>query len=253
MIEPLPYTHIVISDAHLPHDQAQRSILLQQFLATLRPAPRTLIIAGDLFDFWVGNRPGLWRRHRKVIDRLTQLVAAGTRVIYLEGNHDFNLPFAKLGIKVYSGPIDLQLDGIPLHIAHGDLIDTDDIGYRALYRLSRSPLIKVADGLLPDSIVFGITNRLTDHRTANRKPCSPDLWEKFAGYAREIVADRGARMVILGHAHRAALTRIATDVGQALLVNAGDWISNATFIGLHNETVELVQYPTGERLAVETI
>src|SRR6266850_6531876 len=129
----------LLGDAHLRERDAEVGAFVR-FLDTLPRDIRTLAILGDLFAVWIG-RPELLRPHHlSVVEALRRLRARGCRLIYVEGNHDFflaplylNAPFDLLTAE----SIDLPLAGHPVHLAHGDLVNSRDRRYRAWRAVSK--------------------------------------------------------------------------------------------------------------------
>ncbi|MFQ6008641.1 MAG: UDP-2,3-diacylglucosamine diphosphatase, partial [Candidatus Zixiibacteriota bacterium] len=49
----------------------------------------SLVILGDLFDFWFEYKYAIPKEHHKVLFMLTDLIGHGITVDYISGNHDF--------------------------------------------------------------------------------------------------------------------------------------------------------------------
>ena len=77
---------VFISDIHLGTRGCQAELLLD-FLDSIDT--EILILVGDVVDLWSLRRRLYWpASHQAVLARFMQLAAAGTRVIYVPGNHD---------------------------------------------------------------------------------------------------------------------------------------------------------------------
>jgi UDP-2,3-diacylglucosamine hydrolase len=204
---------VLISDIHItgPHDPLYRS-LIEMVRAEIGPGD-ALVLAGDIFDFFVGKQPTLLRRYRELFDLIREKARAGARIDYIEGNHDFHLrrAFEELfeGLPVTVHPEEVVIatpSGRRLYVAHGDLVDREDRGYLALRALFRSPLAWLASVALPESVVDAIgaksaetfgAARSGDSRGAERIAA---LREKFRAFARAKF-DEGFDSVVLGHCH----------------------------------------------------
>ncbi|MDD2500940.1 MAG: metallophosphoesterase, partial [Geobacter sp.] len=95
---------IFLADAHLHHPDDSNYRLLLRFIESLQGTTDTLCILGDLFDFRVGLPALAFAEQEPLLMALERLQAAGTRLIWLEGNHDFLLgaDLAKrLGAEIY--------------------------------------------------------------------------------------------------------------------------------------------------------
>ena len=79
---------IIVSDAHLgvASPQIERSFV--SFLRGLRGEASSLIINGDLFDFWYEWKTVIPRSGFRVLAALADLRDAGVDVMLVAGNHD---------------------------------------------------------------------------------------------------------------------------------------------------------------------
>ncbi len=143
---------LVVSDIHLNHADDDRSQLFLQLLegASLGEV-EYLVLMGDIFDFCLGSHPYFQRKFSAIGRALEKVVASGTQVIYLEGNHEFklaSLPWK--GVQVISeGTHTIRLkSGETIQMAHGDLIYSHNM-YRAFRRVVKSPLVTGVARWLP--------------------------------------------------------------------------------------------------------
>src|SRR3954471_11028327 len=80
-----------VSDTHIwgPEDPLFRSLL--RLLRDRAEAGDTVVLAGDLFDLFVGNKRVFLERYREFLTELEAAGRRGVRIHYIEGNHDFHL------------------------------------------------------------------------------------------------------------------------------------------------------------------
>jgi len=192
-----------IGDVHLePNDPA-----LPDFLRLLdrlgREADR-IVLMGDLFVVWVGDRALEEPHQAAVVEKLRSLRSAGVHVRYLEGNRDFEIArgyagsavddATERGIVEMAGPL-------RLFAIHGDLANPADRLYRTWRRVSRSTPAWAALAVLPRSLrraaIASLERRL---RTANLdfKGSFPEAIVR--AYAASRIAE-GHDAVVLGHFH----------------------------------------------------
>jgi UDP-2,3-diacylglucosamine hydrolase len=143
---------IFIADAHLldPQDTNYRRLL--DFLQSQRGQVRTLVLLGDIFEFWIGYRHTVFAPYVPLLESLRQLREQGTRIVYVEGNHDFHLgPYFEqvLGCRILPDGGVIELGSEKIYIGHGDLVNPNDKGYRLLRRFLRSRLLLWLSRLLP--------------------------------------------------------------------------------------------------------
>lgn len=222
---------IFVSDAHLafPEDDNYRKML--KFLGGLSGLP-DLFILGDLFAFWMGfDRPP--QRFVPFVDALSALVRQGTRLHWVEGNHDIDVGrfFARqLGATVYPEKAEIRLGGKRLLIAHGDTVDQCDTAYRRLRWLLRSPVLKgMSHGLSPEA-VLKVADRFTigKHYQVDHATHLPDLMREFA---RKRWAE-GYDGVLMGHCHQPEFTHGKVGGRTCFYANIGDWMRHFTYVVL---------------------
>ena len=234
---------IFLADAHLHHPDDSNYLLLLRFIESLQGTTDTLCILGDLFDFRVGLPALAFDEQEPLLMALERLQAAGTRLIWLEGNHDFLLgaDLAKrLGAEIYPGPVQLELQGKLVSLCHGDLVNQADWRYRLLYRTLRNPVTLQVGRMLPAKAVQGLRSRL-QRSSKRRYGGNRKRWD-YSSMIRNYAASirtQGADALVLGHFHQPFI-----DHQQAFtLVSLGDWISHYSYAELANGCFRLLTYP----------
>jgi len=196
----------IVSDLHLrgPSDPNQKRFL--DFIeARVAPCPdTTLVIAGDLVDFWFAVEAEVPEQYRQIVDRL----AALPRVYWLEGNHDIGLTRAlggrRGGLRFVDGSLELSCGDWVLSVSHGDGVDPGDLSYRVLRAILRSPLARSLAQVLgaEHTLRVGqkITRRASSGPAANREPSRQWLGAARSKAVGSPVADSPA-LLVLGHGH----------------------------------------------------
>jgi UDP-2,3-diacylglucosamine hydrolase len=200
-----------VSDTHIwgTDDPLYRSLL--RLLSERVREGDTLVLAGDLFDLFVGNKRVFLQRYREFFAELEAAGRRGVTIHYIEGNHDFHLrrAFARIPrFVLHSRDFELELGGRRFYFSHGDLVDRKDYGYRALRIFFRSPLMRLAVALMPDSMVEWIgrgsarASKGARYRLPTQLPPGrmEYLRNTYRSYAAERLA-RGADFVVMGHCH----------------------------------------------------
>ncbi len=146
----------VLSDAHLgaAPPEAERSLL-----ALIRLAQReakSLIINGDLFDFWFEWTRVMPRAGFRVLAALADLRESGVDLLWIAGNHDCwggDVIRRDVGAEYHIGPWRGEIAGWRTLIEHGDgLRDKEDAPYRRLRSVLRNPLAIRAFRWLPPDV-----------------------------------------------------------------------------------------------------
>ncbi len=220
---------IFIADAHLldPTDENYRLLLV--FLEAQRGQVRNLFLMGDIFEFWVGYRHAVFAPYVPILEALRQMREAGAQIIYVEGNHDFHMgPYFEqtLSCQVLPDGGAFQIDGRRIYIAHGDLVNPQDKGYRLLRRVLRSAPLRWLMALLPPDWTWGIA-RWASSLSNKSHATKQERWvprQMLLAHAKERF-DEGYSAVVTGHFH-APLHEVK---GQGTILALGDWIDQYSY------------------------
>ena len=136
-----------ISDIHLmlnrTKQEAKREEILFSFFDHVRNSGGTLIINGDLFDFYFEYKDVIPKVYAPLYYQILKLRESGVKVHYILGNHDYwVMDFINdvLFDKVYDDDVKLKIGKKTFYITHGDGFLSWDKSYRALKKFIRSRL-----------------------------------------------------------------------------------------------------------------
>lgn len=227
---------VFISDVHLLGETSPREMGFIQFLDGLKGSISRLVIAGDLFDFWVGYSSFLYSKYASVLQKLRELSDAGVRIDYVEGNHDFFLgDFFKEDLRchIYTERAHLDIDGKQVLVIHGDLANPWDVGARLLRWFLRSWMAKLLIRFLPPDVVWKIGHRSSS--LSRQQKCRIDeIPEKvkilFRAYARQHLEASGADVCVLGHSHFPDEQRYDIQGKGVSYYNCGDWLTHFSYL-----------------------
>ena len=247
----LPAPCYLISDAHLGVTPPEAERRLREFLDHLEGRAATLVVNGDLFDFWFEWRSVIPRRGFRVLAALARLAERGTRVLWIAGNHDCwgdDVLRTDVGVEYHSGTWRGEIAGWRTRIEHGDgLRRIEDRRYRALRTVLRHPWsIKAFRLLHPDAgmrIALGSSHA---SRTYRARDGGAGLRAVAEG---ELAAEPSLDLLVFGHTHVAALEKTS---GGGIYANAGTWMDDTTYLCLDEQTLELRRW-TGPTTADETL
>jgi UDP-2,3-diacylglucosamine hydrolase len=229
---------IIVSDAHLgvASPQIERSFV--SFLRGLAGEASSLIINGDLFDFWFEWKTVIPRRSFRALAALADLKDAGMEILWVAGNHDCwggEVLREDVGLNYIIGPWEGEIAGWRVRIEHGDgLRDREDRGYRMIRPVMRHPIaIRAFRMLHPDwasKVAQGSSN-------ASRTYRARDEGRGLRAYAKqELIKAKDLDLLVYGHSHVPTLERM--DSG-GVFGNAGSWLDAPTYLRLTDEAVEL--------------
>jgi UDP-2,3-diacylglucosamine hydrolase len=238
---PLPAPCYIVSDAHLGAAPANLERVLVSFLRHLPGRAGSLLINGDLFDFWFEWRRVMPRGHFRTLSALAELREAGMPVLMIGGNHDCwggEILTHDVGIDFHLGPWDGELGGWRSHVEHGDgLRLVEDRAYRRLRWVLRHPVaIRAFRWLHPDW-----SSRLASGSSgASRVHRARDGGSGLRRVALEHLARHpDTELVVFGHSHIPLLARAGTG---GVYANPGAWLDAPTYLVVHPERVELRQW-----------
>lgn len=236
---------VVISDVHLGTYGCHAKELLK-YLKSIKP--KTLVLNGDIIDIWQFSKKYWPKSHMQVVKHVTGLIAKGTRVYYITGNHDemlrrfvgFRLSSFRIVNKVM-----LDLDGKKAWIFHGDVFDVTMKHSRWLVKLgaiSYDMLILVNRGINGLSEKMGRGKISLSKKIKNKVKGAVKYINDFEEVCAGIAADNGYDYVLCGHIHHPEIKTVHTKRGDVTYLNSGDWIENLTALEYHNGAWRLYSY-----------
>ena len=230
----------VVSDVHLGPAPPEAERTLLALLDRARTDARTVVLNGDVFDFWFEWRHVMPRVGFRVLAALAALRDAGVDVLWIAGNHDCwggDLLSRDVGVTYHVGPWRGSLAGWPTLIEHGDgLREKEDAPYRRLRAVLRNPLaIRLFRWIHPD-IATWIALR-TSHTSRNMRPRDRGEGLRRVAIAR-LAADPALRLYVFGHTHASALEQAD---GGGVFANPGAWMDEPSFLRITPDRVELAR------------
>lgn len=223
---------IFLSDAHLTEETRENQERLIRFLESEKENLATLVILGDLFEFWFGFEGYIYQEYVPILEQLKSLSHRGVRIKYIEGNHDFCLgPFfeAELGAEVYVEDVEETLGGKRIYVAHGDRVNPRDYEYRLFRKILKNRLsysvIRWAGPKLSREVAKRLSSR-SRRKNCCRAPGHNPVFKTFAmNKFRE-----GIDVVILGHSHYPEQILENINGSERAYFNVGDWITFFSYL-----------------------
>ena len=201
---------IIISDTHIKDENEP---IYQDILRLIEAnaAPQTaLIFLGDIFDLFIGAKPVFINRYRLFFEALKKSNKNGTKIHYVEGNHDFLISkaFSDLPeVLVHERSFSEKIGDKRFYFSHGDLIDQDDRGYLFLRSLLRSAPIRKIEPIVPGEMIDWIGRKSSELSKKKRggfeavDPKNRDfLRTKYHTYAYDLFLN-GYDYAVMGHCH----------------------------------------------------
>ncbi|HAN77933.1 MAG TPA: UDP-2,3-diacylglucosamine hydrolase [Bacteroidales bacterium] len=229
---------LVISDVHLGTYGCKAKELLS-YLKTVKP--KILVLNGDIIDIWQFSKSYFPKSHLKVIKHLTNLLAKGTIIYYVTGNHDEMLrkfEGLKLGRFSIVNKLVLDMNGTKTWIFHGDVFDVVMKNSKWLAKLGGKGYDLL---ILLNTFVNWISEKVHGGRLSFSKKIKSGVKsalkfiDDFEQTAIDIAGAKGYENVICGHIHQPAMRdTITLDGKKVCYMNSGDWVENMTSLEYAN-------------------
>jgi UDP-2,3-diacylglucosamine hydrolase len=237
----------VLADTHIGYAPPAVDRALLDFLEARRDEARggrsaSLIIDGDLFEFWFEWRTVIPRPAFRILAALAALREAGTDILWIAGNHDCwggDVLRRDVGVTYHVGPWTGSVAGWRTRIEHGDgLRATEDRRYRALRAVLRNPLAVRAFRWLPPDVASRVATGSSQASRTNMR--ARDGGSGLRQIALGLLGEPdGPELVIFGHSHVMTLERAP---GGGVYANPGTWLDAPTYLRITPESVELQRW-----------
>lgn len=218
-----------ISDIHLmlnrTKQEAKREEILFSFFDHVRNSGGTLIINGDLFDFYFEYKDVIPKVYAPLYYQILKLRESGVKVHYILGNHDYwVMDFINdvLFDKVYDDDVKLKIGKKTFYITHGDGFLSWDKSYRALKKFIRSRLFIWFYRSLHPRIGYSFANWVSKKGEdyVHTKEYNKKILDEMKVQSKPFFDD-GCDYFISGHYHQAK----ELDMKNGKLLILGDWLS----------------------------
>jgi UDP-2,3-diacylglucosamine pyrophosphatase LpxH len=238
---------LFLSDIHLGYKRA-RARELNEFLQGIEA--ECIVLVGDIVDALSMARRFFWSpEHTQIVRTLLARQRAGTRLIYIPGNHD-----ASLGVmaEMLQGQLEVHREwvhqtarGERLLVLHGDQFDGV---------VTCPPWLTRLGDYMYEHIVT-LSDRVNNLLRAMKRPYWPvaeriklsipvsvRYIEQFENVATKHAREQGYDGVVCGHIHRANLKHI----DGTLYCNTGDWVESCSaLVEKSSGDLELLRWPNG--------
>ena len=234
------------SDVHLGlqvGDPAQRERNFVRFLKEIDPArTQALYLLGDIFDFWYEYRYVVPKGSVRVLGAITDLIDAGVKVYFFQGNHDFWTfhYFEELGMVKLQQPYVTEIGGKRFCMGHGDGLGPGNHWYKFVKGVFSQRWAQVLFSTLHPWIAFRWATGWS-HRSRTEKPIAYTFRgadEPLYKFCQDFQSHYPVNYFLFGHYH----SRVDMPVGQARLLLLGDWMTAPNWMVFDSETTEVTAY-----------
>ena len=239
----------VISDVHLGTFGCQAKELLQ-YLNSIDP--EILVLNGDIIDIWQFSKRYWPAAHMMVVNHLINLIAGGTKIYYITGNHDEMLrKFTGFNISNFyiTNKLVLTIDKKKAWIFHGDVFDVTMKHSKWLAKLGAigyDTLILINSAFNWYRQKRGKEKYSFSKKVKDGVKSAVKFINDFESIAAEIGINNGYDYVVCGHIHQPVIKEIKTEKGSIKYLNSGDWIENLTALEYNYGQWEIYKYNEDE-------
>ena len=239
-----PETVLVVSDTHVTSADPEGAERVERFLRGPATAADRLILAGDLFDFWVSSSqiddPGLGG----VFQALRELVESGVDVGFVEGNRDFaaRLDLRRMGVATLPDVLVVETGGRRVVITHGDRLCTKDVKYQAFRRISRTELVRDLLRRMPPDMAMGVgRGARAGSRVETARKAYGDMGLSPLAVSA-MLREHDAHAMVCGHVHWGKRYRMDVDGVDRDVIVLSAWENRPTYARLQQGRIDFVRF-----------
>ena len=234
--------HLGIPDHASSLEREKRFV---RFLDSIKHDAAEIYLVGDLFDFWFEFDKVVPKGFTRLLGKLAELCDAGIPLYIFHGNHDlwqFGYLEKELGCTVYAKPIVREFNGKKFYIAHGDGIGPGQKWFKFILGIYRNYFFQRLFAFFHPSIGITTANWFSNRSKQNSFEHNTEYFgddkEYHLLFAKEYLKQEKIDYFILGHRHL-PMDKI---VGDAHVINLGDWMTYNTYVVFDGEKLELKKY-----------
>lgn len=227
---------IFLSDAHLRYPQDKNYQLLLDFLNQQKDLD-ALFLLGDIFEFWLGYKHLAFTAYIPLLEKLRQLSESGTKLFFIEGNHDFHMGSYftdTLKCTVIADQRLIEWDGKKILTTHGDRLKADR-NYQRLRSFWRSWPIKVLSRVIHPDVVWSFALWLSNKSSKNNPG---KRHQDPTPYLIPFSEMSNSDIVICGHFH----CPIEREHQGVKIIALGDWITQFSYAEMQDGEITLKKY-----------
>tara|TARA_R110002051_G_scaffold51268_4_gene98375 strand:- start:31653 stop:32513 length:861 start_codon:yes stop_codon:yes gene_type:complete len=235
----------VISDVYL----GAKACYANQLLTYLNSiAPKTLILNGAIFDASTLQKGKFPKSHLKVIEKINDYAANGTKVIYVTDNNDkSHRQFINREIDNISiiNKLVIDLDGRKVWFFNGEVFAFYFEKSRWLKAFKNSSF---SIFLRFNQYTNWFLNKLRKNRFLLQKntprdiKSAPKYIAEFEKTVTDLAIANGYDFVVCGHTQQPKILTKNTRKGKTTYLNSGDWVENFTALEYQFKRWKLYNY-----------
>jgi len=235
---------VVVADAHLKSAPVSNEEAFLAFLDAVPTLGDSLLLAGDIYDFWFTYTRLIPRHCIRVTARIVEL-ARRMPVLMIGGNHDrwggtFWGP--ETGVVFQPRELRFEIGTRQVLAIHGDGVHKEQRVATMLNGILDMPLAIGTFNILPSAVGFRIAHGLghnPEYAAAHPEVVEMAAARQLAWAERTATADPSFDTLIMGHTHREALREV---VPGRWYVNPGAWLDGQRYAVVDDSKIELARF-----------
>lgn len=231
----LPTPSLFVGDAHLGVASPASERALIAWFQHARRTAKSVVIMGDLFDFWFAWKHAMPRQGYRVLAAIADLTDSGVPVLWIGGNHDCwrgdaleQETGARYTLATWHGAIGPWRT----ELVHGDgLREIEDAPYRRLRTVLRNSLAIRAFGWLhPD---WASALAMSSSKTSRHMRARDGGQALLEVATRRLGEPTAPDLIVHGHTHVPRLER----AGSGVYANAGAWYVDQQYLRIDDDRI----------------
>jgi len=224
--------HYFIADLHLAENRPDITACFLSFLQNEALQAKSLYILGDLFEYWIGDDDNSTFIN-DIAAGIKSLSDIGVEVFFIHGNRDFLLgkKYAeKAGMTLLPEVEAIELYAQKIVIMHGDTLCTQDIGYQAFRKKSRSWWWQAIVKNLPLFVRRKIAEDYRKKSASATAMKSQEIMDVTASEVVKVLEEQNSQLLVHGHTHRPYTHNIIANNIPAQRIVLGDWYEQGSYL-----------------------
>jgi UDP-2,3-diacylglucosamine hydrolase len=203
-----------------------------RWLDSVETDAQAVFLVGDIFDFWFEYKHAVPKGFIRFLGKIASITDRGIPVYFFVGNHDlwmFDYFPKELNIKIFTHPIELQINNTSVLVGHGDGLGPGDNFYKLLKLVFTNHFARWVFRLIHPDLGIGLAKSWS--KSSRLKKIGSDevfLGEKefLVQYCRKKESESHHDIYIFGHRHLPLNIEITKN---SRYYNLGEWVHGCTY------------------------
>lgn len=231
--------HLLINSSNNEHEKIEK---LFRFFDFVKKNKGTLIINGDLFDFYYEYPHVIPKKYFNTYVKILELNKAGIEIHYLLGNHDYwvmDFITEQLNMIVHKEDVEFELNDKKFYITHGDGLLSWEKGYRVVKKLLHNKFFIWLFRWLHPTLGYRFAEWIASRSRhfEHSKEHNQKVREELINVSTPVIQS-GIDYYITGHYHQHTEERI----GKGKLIILGEWIMTFSYAVYDGKELSLKKF-----------